>query len=65
MSSLTQEFKKGMSTMLRSHHITEVLMLSETKEHSGKEAGHSICQHLPEHKGSGRRLRKTVRLNPR
>lgn len=41
MSSLTEEFKKGMATMLRSHHITEVLMLSETKEHSGKEAGHS------------------------
>lgn len=63
MSSLTQEFKKGMANMLRSHHITEVLMLSETKERSGKEAGHSASVRL--HKGSGGRLRKTVRLNPR
>lgn len=45
MSSLTHKPEKGMATMIRSHHITEVLMfVSETKEHSGREAGHS--QHL-------------------
>lgn len=65
MSSLTHKPEKGMATMIRSHHITEVLMfVSETKEHSGREAGHSSAS-VRLHKSTGRRLRKTIRLNPR
>lgn len=37
--------------------------VSETKEHSGKEVGHSASVRLQ--KSSGRRLKMTVRLNPR
>lgn len=38
-------------------------VVSETKEQSGKEVGHSASVKL--HKSSGRRLKMTLRLNPR
>lgn len=41
MSSLTQKAEKGMATMIRSPpHHRSADVVSETREHSGKEVGH-------------------------
>lgn len=47
----------------KSLHCRSADVMSEIKEHSGKEVGHSASVRL--HKRSGRGLKMTVRLNPR